>query len=486
MTNLSQDRAPLLEALQKYITDQVVPFHVPGHKHGRAGGALCEFLGSRVFEMDVNGMEDLDNISNPMGVIKEAEQLMADLFGADGAFFLVNGTSQGVNAMIMNACKPGEEIIIPRNAHKSTIGALILSGAVPVYVQPQIDYNLGIAMGMSVESVRKAIKKHPYASAVFAIHPTYYGVISDLEGIARAAHENDMLLLADEAHGAHLYFHNELPRPAMELGADMSAVSIHKTAGSFTQSSALLIRNGPEVYARQVKSVLNLTQTTSASYLLMASLDNARRQLALHGYEMVGDALALARYARERVNQIEGLWAFGPELAGSPGVADFDETKLSIHVRQLGLSGYEMESILRHKYNIQIELSDLYNIMAIITIGDRQEDVDRLIDALKDIAGKRGVMYQPTPILVPFKPKMVVSPRDAYYSTKKPVRLEDAVGEISGEMIMAYPPGIPAICPGERITREVVEYVKALKRERSQLQGTEDPYVDYIKVLGEP
>ncbi len=485
MENLSQERAPLLEALKRYVADAVVPFHVPGHKQGKAAGPLGAYLGSRVFAMDVNGMEDLDNICNPIGVIKEAEALLAELYGADDSFFLVNGTSQGVHSMIMNACRPGEEIILPRNAHKSTIGAIILSGAIPVYVQPEIDYTYGIAMGVSVEGIQRAMQKHPYAAAVFIIHPTYYGAISDLKEICRIAHAQDMLVLADEAHGAHLPFHHQLPMSAMSLGADMSAVSLHKTGGSMTQSSALLIRMGPKVQSNHVKSVINLTQTTSASYVLMASLDNARRQLALYGRELVGGALHLARYARDKINEIDGLSAFGKELVGSSGVFDYDETKLSIHVRMLGLSGYVMESILRKEYNIQIELSDLYNIMAMITIGDRKEDLDKLIEALRDIAHKRGVTKEPAAVLVPFKPKMVVSPRDAYYSMKKPVRLEDAVGEISGEMIMAYPPGIPAVCPGERITQEVVEYVKALKREHSQLQGTEDPYVDYIRVLGE-
>ena len=486
MSKMDQNRAPLLEALQKYVNDDVVPFHVPGHKGGKGAGELREYLGEQVFRIDVNSMEDLDSISNPISVIKDAELLLADLYGADDAFFLVNGTSQGVHAMIMNACQPGQEIIIPRNAHKSTIGAIILSGAIPVYVQPEIDYELGISMGISVESVKRAIDKHPYAEAVFVIHPTYYGAISNLKEIVRIAHENDMLVLADEAHGAHLGFHTELPGEAIGLGADMSAISLHKTGGSMTQSSGLLIKRGPDVQSNHVKSVINLSQTTSASYVLMASLDSARKQLAIHGTSMLEETLFLARYARNKINEIAGLRAFGKDLVGSPGVFDFDETKLSIHVRQLGMSGYEMESVLRKEYNIQVELSDLYNVMAIITIGDRKQDLDALIEALKDIARLRGVHRRTTTILVPSKPKLVISPRDAYYSLKKPVRLEEALGEISGEMIMAYPPGIPAVCPGERITKEVIEYVLELKKEHAQIQGTEDPYVEYIRVLGQP
>jgi len=480
-----QERTPLFDALKKYVEDAVVPFHVPGHKRGKGLNELVDYLGGRVFEIDVNGMEDLDNICNPIGVIKEAEALLADLYGADDSFFLVNGTSQGVQSMILAACGPGHEIILPRNAHKSTVSGMILSGAIPVYVQPEIDHELGIAMGMSVESVKRAIEKHPHACAVLVINPTYYGMTSDLEKICQLAHDNDMLVLVDEAHGSHLPFSNELPVAGMQAKADMSAMSLHKTGGSMTQSSALLIRKSEKVISSSVKSAINLTQTTSASYVLMASIDVARKQLALSGQSLIKNAIELSEYARVQINKIAGLRAFGWELLGMPGVHGFDPTKLSINVRKLGLSGYQMESLLRKKYNIQIELSDLYNIMAIVTLGDRQEDVDALTDALEDIAANSRIEDKEYTVLTPLKPKLVVSPRDAHYSPKKTVKLEDALGEISGEMIMAYPPGIPVICPGEKFSKEVIEYVNILKQEKTQLQGTEDPFVDYVKVLGE-
>lgn len=346
---MNQYRMPLFEALKKYVEDGVVPFHVPGHKRGKGLNELVDYLGGRVFEIDVNGMEDLDNICNPIGVIKEAEALLADLYGADDSFFLVNGTSQGVQSMILAACGPGHEIILPRNAHKSTVGGMILSGAIPVYVQPEIDHKLGIAMGMSVESVKRAIDKHPHASAVLVINPTYYGMTSDLEKICQMAHDNDMLVLVDEAHGSHLPFGSNLPLSGMKAKADMSAMSLHKTGGSMTQSSALLIRKSEKVVSSSVKSAINLTQTTSASYVLMASIDVARRQLALRGNTMIENAIELADYARDRINKIPGLHAFGKELVGLPGVFAFDPTKLSIHVKKLGLSGYQMESLLDRK-----------------------------------------------------------------------------------------------------------------------------------------
>lgn len=479
-----QNEMPLLEALKKYVEDGVIPFHVPGHKQGRGVPLWREYVGARVLQIDVNGMEDLDNICNPIGVIKQSERLMAELYDADDCYFLVNGTTQGVQAMILGSCEPGDEIIVPRNAHKSTIGAFILSGAVPVYITPEINEELGIAMGMDVESVQRAVEKHIYAKAIFAINPTYYGVVSDIRAITAIAHDNAMMMLADEAHGAHFPFHDELPEHAMKVGADMSSVSVHKTGGSMTQSSILLIK-GEEAWAANMKTVLNLTQTTSASYVLMASLDAARYQLAHEGAQLIDKVLQLARYARDKINQIDGLYAFGQEVAGTPGSFGFDETKLGINVRRLGITGYEMEYILRHEHNIQVEMADLYNILAIIGIGDDQHTIDRLIEALKKVALKQGVHPLRNNTLLPCAPHVVISPREAYYSRKRSIRLEQAVGEISGEMIMAYPPGIPAVCPGERITQDVVDYVNILKEEECQLQGTEDPYVNYIKVLGE-
>jgi arginine decarboxylase len=413
----------------------------------------------------------------------ESEKLCAHTFGAQNAYFLINGTTAGIQAMIMSTCEPGDEIIIPRNAHKSTIGGIILSGAVPVYIQPEINEDLGFAMGITEEAVKKAIKDHPYAKAVFIINPTYYGIISDLKAIVRIAHRHNMAVLVDEAHGAHMSFHDDFPLTAMEVGADMSALSLHKTGGSMTQSAVLLTRGNiiaPEV----IKQVINLTYSTSASYVLMASMDVARKQLATQGGDMLEHTLELVRWARDEINKIEALYAFGKELIGLPGCHDFDETKLGVNVRKLGYTGYQVEKKLRNEYNIQIEMSDLYNILAVITVGDTKEDLQALVNALKDIAGKTTVEEVKNATRVPYKPKLIVSPRDAFYSPKKSILLEDATGEISAEMIMAYPPGIPVICPGEKITKDIIEYVNILKAEHCQLQGTADPYVNHIRVLG--
>ncbi|MGE5370868.1 MAG: aminotransferase class I/II-fold pyridoxal phosphate-dependent enzyme [Solirubrobacterales bacterium] len=481
---MNQQATPLFDAVKQHIRDGVIPFHVPGHKYGRGIAELRECLGDQTLMMDLNGMKDLDYASNPSGVIAEAQQLAASAFGADDAYFLVNGTTSGVQTMIMSACAPGSEIILPRNAHRSTIGGIILSGAIPVYVQPEIHPGLGIAMGVSVESVSRAIRKHPHASAVFVINPTYYGAASDLVSIVNLAHFNNMAVLADEAHGAHMYFHDDFPITAMAAGADMSAASIHKTAGSLTQSSILLHRTGL-VPPEKVAESLRLHYTSSASYLLLCSLDVARKQLGVNGRAMLEQTLQLSRRIRERLNTIPELYAFGPELVGSPGCFGFDETKLGIHCTGLGLTGYQTEAVLRDKYRIQVELSDMNNILALMSIGDSNEAAETLVKALQDLALSRASAPSIRPPEAPHCPEVIVSPRDAFYSPKKVLRLESSIGEVAGEMVMAYPPGIPVICMGERITAEIVDYIKLLKEQRCELQGAVDPEVNTIRVLGQ-
>lgn len=480
---MDQSRTPLFEAVKNHMDKNIIPFHVPGHKYGHGLEEFRDFVGENVLKMDVNSMEDLDNACNPVKVIAEAQKLFAEAFGAQEAYFLVNGATSGVQAMIMSACKPGDQIIIPRNAHKSTIGGIILSGAVPVYVQPEINEELGMAMGITEASLRKAIKENPHAKAVFVINPTYYGVVSDLKSIVRLSHRNNMSVLVDEAHGSHMSFHNDFPLTAMEVGADMSVVSMHKTGGSMTQTACLLVRNNIAKPA-SIKQILNLTYTTSSSYVLMCSLDIARKQLATQGPKKLQSVLDMVRWAREEINKIEGLCAPGKELVGTPGCYDFDETKLTIHVKNLGLTGYDMERILIEEYGIQVEFADFYNIFLIISLGDKMEYLEALLEALKDISEKIGLQEFKKPVIMPLNPQTIVAPRDAFYSPKKMVSLTESVGEISGEMVMAYPPGIPIVCMGERITKEIVDYIMLIKEERYQLQGTVDPYVDNILVLG--
>ena len=363
-SRLDQRRAPIHEALETFRKMRVVPFDVPGHKRGRGNPELTAFLGEQCVGVDVNSMKPLDNLCHPVSVIREAEELAAEAFGAANAFLMVGGTTSSVQSMVLTACKRGDEIILPRNVHRSVLNALVLCGAVPVYVNPEVDTQLGISLGMKREQVAKAIAEHPNAVAVLVNNPTYYGICSDLRAIVRMAHDAGMLCLADEAHGTHFYFGGGLPVSAMAAGADMAAVSMHKSGGSLTQSSLLL--TGPNVHAGYVRQIINLTQTTSGSYLLMSSLDISRRNLALRGRQVFHQVADMAEYAREEINAVGGYYAFGKELCNGNSVFDFDTTKLSVHTLDIGLAGIEVYDILRDEYDIQIEFGDIGNILAYV------------------------------------------------------------------------------------------------------------------------
>jgi arginine decarboxylase len=479
---MNQNRTPLFTAVKNYVEDRVIQFHVPGHRQGQGLPELAAYIGERVLQMDANGMPDLDYINNPGGVILEAEKLLAEAFGAQKAHFLVNGTTAGVHAMIMSVCNPGDKIILPRNAHKSAISGIILSGALPVYVQPEINLELGIAMGVPTASYEKALKANPDARVIFVINPTYYGYTSDLGSIIKIGHQYGAAVLVDEAHGAHMYFHEDFPATAMQLGADISAASMHKTGGSMTQSSILLYKTDV-ISPQRLHQVINLNCTSSASYLLMCSLDIARKQLAMQGRSIFQQVLEIARQTREEINCRGEFYAFGQELTGTPGCYGFDESKLGINIRYSGLTGYQLENKLRRNYNIQMELSDLHNILGIVSLGHQYEDLKALIHALQDIARQSKYHKVRSCPAIPDSPEMVVPPRQAFYSRKKRVLLKEAAGEIAGEMIMAYPPGIPVICIGERISHDIIDYIQILKEEQCELQGFADPSIEHIQVL---
>lgn len=483
--NLSdQSRAPIFEALERYKSMRIVPFDVPGHKRGKGNPELTKFLGEKCLTVDVNSMKPLDNLCHPVSVIKEAEELAARAFGAQHAFFMVNGTTSAVQSMIMSVCKRGDKIIMPRNVHRSAINALIISGAVPVYVNPSINKQLGIPLGMSVADVKKAIEQNPDAKAVLVNNPTYYGICSDLRTITKLAHQHGMKVLVDEAHGTHFYFGENLPLSAMAAGADMAAVSMHKTGGSLTQSSFLL-SNHPDLHQGYIRQMINLTQTTSGSYLLLSSLDLSRRNLALHGKEIFARVKELAQYAREEINKLGGFYAFSSELIDGDAIFDFDTTKLSVHTRDIGLAGIEVYDLLRDEYDIQIEFGDIGNILAIISVGDNMFVMERLISAMAEIKriyqkDKAG-MYDHEYI----NPEVVMTPQEAFYAAKRAMPIEQSAGQICSEFVMCYPPGIPILAPGERITQEILDYIAYAKEKGCFLTGTEDIHIENINVVGE-
>jgi arginine decarboxylase len=477
-----QNKAPIYEALKWYKNQRIVPFDVPGHKQGRGNKQLKEFLGEDCLSVDVNSMKPLDNLCHPTSVIKEAEELAAEAFGADSAFFMVNGTTSAVQAMIMSVCKEGDKIIMPRNVHRSAINSLILIGANPIYINPGIHKRLGISLGMSLKDIEEAIKEHPDAKAVFVNNPTYYGICSDLREIVKLAHSHGMYVLVDEAHGTHFYFDKRLPVSAMEAGADMAAVSIHKTGGSLTQSSMLLMKN-EKINPHYVRTIINLTQTTSGSYLLLSSLDIARKNLALHGEEIFEEVVSIAEYARSEINKIGGYYAFSKEIVNGDNVFDFDITKLTVNTLDVGLAGIEAYDILRDDYGIQIELGDIGNILSIISVGDTRYNIERLVSALSEIKrihtkDKKGIFDHEY-----INPIVKKSPKEAFYAEKESILISESEGRITGEFVMCYPPGIPILAPGELITKEAIECILASKEKGSLITGPEDMDINEIQVL---
>ena len=483
MPYLSQTSAPIQEALERMKRARLVPFDVPGHKRGRGNPELVAFLGSACLDVDVNSMKMLDNLCHPVSVIRDAERLAAEAFRAAHAFFMVSGTTGSVQAMVLSAVGRGDKIIMPRNVHRSAINALILCGAIPIYVNPGIDDTLGIALGMRVEDVAAAIARHPDAKAVFVNNPTYYGICSDLRAITELAHTHGMKVLVDEAHGTHLYFSDRLPVAAMDAGADMAAISMHKSGGSLTQSSLLLCSDSmPLGYVHQI---INITQTTSASYLLLASLDISRRNLALRGREVVDKIIDLVAYARDEINAIGDYYAYGRELIDGAAVFDFDTTKLSIFTRPTGLAGIEVYDILRDDYDIQTEFGDIANLLAYVSVGDRPKDIERLVAALAEI--RRNYRKDPSKTLKMeyIDPVVVCGPQDAFYAEKESLPIAKSCGRICSEFVMCYPPGIPILAPGEQITEEILTYIRYAKKKGCQITGPEDMSIQYLNVMTE-
>ncbi len=485
---------PLLDALFNYRNDGVIRFHMPGHKGGRgAHSRMKALMGDSVYEYDVTGVEGMDDLHTPQGVIQRAERLAAETFGADHSFFLVNGTSSGIQAMILSTCKPGDRVIMPRNIHKSILSALILCGADPVFIHPEIHREMGIPLGVPPDRLIRALEQEPGARAAMVINPTYHGVSSDLRVMADATHELERVFLVDEAHGPHFKFHPSLPPTALESGADMCAQGVHKILSGLTQSSILHLREG-RVDPERVRAVLRVLTTTSASYILMASIEGARLQMATEGKSLLERAISLAEQVRAGIGRIPGYRTFGTELVGRPGVSGLDPTKVTVSASELGITGHQLEIILRYRYHIQVEMSDLFNVLLIVGFGNHEEDVESFLSALAGISSRvrefrdesacalQGVVARVMADTVVI-PEKVVPPREAFFAPSISRDLNEAVGCVCAEVITCYPPGIPLICPGERVTREVVDLIKISREAGLRFSGPRDPGLTTIHVL---
>ena len=520
--NNRQFTAPISKAMEAYAGDGALAFHTPGHKQGLGAHPLLKRLITEAgLRQEVSLMEELDDLHEPAGCIKEAQELAAELWGAKESLFVINGTTGAIQAMLVGTLSPGDKVLVPRNAHRSIMGGIILAGAVPIYIQPEIDTRLGIAMGLSVATVKQAIKEHPEAKALVAVYPTYYGFCCDLQRIGEMVHEANMLLLVDEAHGAHLRFGKELPKQAIELGADVAAQSTHKLLGSMTQTSMLHIGSN-RVEAERIRQAASLLQSTSPNQLLLASLDIARLQMAQEGVQRVNRAVELAQWLRKKINEIPGLYCPGKEIwagqeagqlmAGSEDLSDvgavaLDWAKVTVNLAGLDISGQEAELLLRHQWKVQCELSDPENLLFIISMADTQREADRLLQVLQELA----VQYQRTmetktenkagsgiaeeqdckkadnlchmaemPVAVQH-----MNPREAFFAPIRTVALEKAIGCICGETIAFYPPGIPVLCPGEEITEALVEYIRFYQAKGMRLSGAVDSELKTIRVCQE-
>lgn len=477
----NHDETPLFSKIIEYSNEDVTCFDVPGHKRGRYLSELNEFFS---LKMDVNSSKNVDNLSNPTGVIKEAEHLLADAFRCSNAFMLVNGSTSGVQYMIMSAVEHGDKIVLPRNVHKSAINALILSGAKPIFIEPEIDLEYGIVNGITPKSLRHTLDLHNDVKAVLVINPTYFGATSNLEEIIEVSHSRNIPVLVDQAHGTHFSFHSDLPCSGSDLGADLITISMHKTGGSLTQSSVLLHNEGL-ISKTKVRSTINLFQTTSASYILMSSIDVARRKLVLEGQDRLDKLLKLTKSAKVEINKIPGLKCIERDsYKNNNGVYDYDELKLVVKVSNLGVSGFYIYDLLINEYSIQIELAEPNVILMIVSFGDDSKTLDKLVEALKDISRR---FYNKNPIknmniLSSLKnPKILLSPREAYYHHKKLMHIKDTEGLIAGESIMVYPPGIPIVIPGELITKDIINHYIYLKNEGTiTLNEDDNPFMIQI------
>lgn len=482
---MNQDRTPLLDAIIDYTRERPAYFKIPGHRYEKGiSPRWRKWTGDGIFQFDLTEAEGLDDLHCPEGVIREAQELAAEVFGAQATYFLVNGTTCGNEAMVMTCAGEGEKIMVPRNAHKSVLMGLILSGAEPVYLMPQFDERTGLCGCIVPEDVEEGFLEHPDCKGVFLVSPTYYGVCSNIRKISEICRRYDGILMVDEAHGGHLYFEDEdrLPKGAILQGADLCAQSMHKVTGSLTQSSLLHVGSG-RINRGRLETNLRMVQSTSPSYLLMTSLDAARYELALHGREMIGRALELAESARKRINQIPGIVCYGEEIKNH-AIYELDTTRLVISASELGITGFELADVLYGEFRVGLELSDERNAVAVVTYANEPEDMERLVNGLEAIGKKThrkhaAIKKMPMPAI----PECVLNPRKAYFSKKERIPWKDAKGKIAGEALIPYPPGIPLVNPGEIITEEIWEYMEYYRLEGLHFHGPSDKGLNTIQII---
>ena len=473
---------PLVEAMLNYKNEDVYPLHTPGHKGGRGMEELLrQEMGASV-RMDVSLMSELDDIHEPESYIKEAQELAARTYGSDACFWCVNGTSQAIHAMLMTALKPGEKLLLPRNAHRSVAGGLILGGIEAVYLQPEYSEAFGLMLQVTPAAIEAALAADSSIKAVLLTSPNYYGVAADAQAIAKICHAHGAVLLVDEAHGPHLGFSEALPPSALQGGADACAQSTHKILGAMTQCSMLQVQ-GARLDLQRAADVMSVLTTTSPNYLLMASLDAARAQVQAHGREMAEQAVAAAGKLRALCRAHAGLKVL--EEADCGGLR-LDSTKVTVNFAGWGYTGVEVGEALR-RARVAVELVDAQNVLFLVTYADVTKDYDAALARIDAVLSeleqhKREPQTAATVGAVPVT-SSAMKLRDVFYASKQAVSLDAAVGCVCGEQVSFYPPGIPVLLPGEVITREIVGYCKAMKVLGLPVSGPADNELKSIRIV---
>jgi arginine decarboxylase len=482
-----QPTAPYLEAVTAYGFRGSTRFHIPGHKGGEgADPGLRTALGDRALLLDVpQDIEGIDVGPTPTPY-ESAERLAAEAYGADRTWFLTNGATQGNHALCLALAPPGTRVILQRNSHASLIDGLVLSGGLATFVAPEYDSELGMAHGVTPEALERALARAPEARAAFIVSPTYYGMAADVQACAEVAHHAGVALVVDNAWGAHFGFHSALPQSPTRLGADAVIASTHKIVGSLTQSAMLHVMRDDRLDADAVARAVRLMRSTSPSSLLMASLDAARRQLAVHGEALLDRTIAASARAQQAIDAVPGCSVVGEHLVGRPGIAGWDPLRIVIDVRGTGCTGYEVAASLRAAYDIYVELATHATLVLVLGIGQPVEPLERLAydfaETVRRIArpGRAPVIARPPAAL---EHETVIPPRDAFLGASRAVAVDDAIGRISCESIAGYPPGVPALLPGERVTAEVIGYLRALTSAGARLHGAADPSFATVRVM---
>jgi lysine decarboxylase len=451
---------------------------------------LLELYGANALMSDIPVSGGVDDIHFSWDIWRQAEELGADAFGSDRCFYLVNGSSTGNHAFLLSMLGPGDEVIVARDVHKSMMVALIHTGATPIYVAPRLHSEHNVGLGIHSDDLAATLDEHPNAKLVVLVSPSYCGVASDLPGIANVAHARGVPVYVDEAWGPHFHFHPALPASAMASGIDGAVASTHKVLGAITQSAVLNVQ-GPQVDLGRLGGTVAMSQTTSPAAFILASIDTCRRQMMLHGQELLGRAIELAQQARRRIQAIPGVSVLDAEQLG---VTEYDLTKLVIDVHGIGLTGFQLEELLRFQFSVVPEMSDLTGIVCLITIGDTEASLDRLVEAMQTIATERGTIPNGNGNGARFRSSGIVlspgvqamTPRDAFYARTRTIPLAESVGQISAELVIPYPPGIPVLAPGDVILPEKLEYLAMVAGVGAYISGASDHSLATIKVVDKP